>query len=152
AHNTIDYMQRALVADPQYGPAAAMLAIAYGALATMRCDDPAGSAADSTAADQWQAKSVELLQRNPVLASPYPATRANGQTIAPLGLPPPPSAASGGKPAAQAPVEVQVDSAQDRLVKQVPPTYPPLARQARIQGTVVLKAVIGTDGAIKELT
>jgi protein TonB len=31
------------------------------------------------------------------------------------------------------------------------PMYPPLAKQARIQGTVVLDAVIGTDGYIKEL-
>ena len=30
-------------------------------------------------------------------------------------------------------------------------TYPPLARQARIQGTVVLQALIGKDGAIQNL-
>ena len=30
-----------------------------------------------------------------------------------------------------------------RLMKRVPPVYPPLARQARIQGTVILKVRIG---------
>src|SRR5579862_8418849 len=37
------------------------------------------------------------------------------------------------------------------LVRKVNPTYPPLARQARIQGTVVLHAVIGKDGSIQNL-
>src|SRR5580693_3292512 len=34
------------------------------------------------------------------------------------------------------------------LVKKVQPSYPPLARQARIQGTVILRAQISKDGAI----
>jgi periplasmic protein TonB len=38
------------------------------------------------------------------------------------------------------------------LVRKVTPTYPPLARQARIQGTVVLRAVISKDGSIEGLT
>jgi len=37
------------------------------------------------------------------------------------------------------------------LVTQVPPVYPPLARQARIQGPVVLKAVIAPDGSVESL-
>ncbi|SRR5579871_300486 len=37
-------------------------------------------------------------------------------------------------------------------VRDVKPNYPPLARQARIQGTVVLHAVIGKDGGIQNLT
>ena len=43
----------------------------------------------------------------------------------------------------------QVQSA--KLVNQARPTYPPLARQARIQGTVRLEAVISKAGAIEEL-
>jgi periplasmic protein TonB len=38
------------------------------------------------------------------------------------------------------------------LVRRVNPTYPPLARQARIQGQVVLHAVISKDGSIEGLT
>ncbi|MGA8500885.1 MAG: energy transducer TonB [Candidatus Sulfotelmatobacter sp.] len=38
------------------------------------------------------------------------------------------------------------------LVRRVNPTYPPLARQARIQGQVILRAVIAKDGSIENLT
>ena len=38
-----------------------------------------------------------------------------------------------------------------KLVARVNPAYPPLARQARIQGTVKLEGVISKDGTIEEL-
>jgi protein TonB len=38
------------------------------------------------------------------------------------------------------------------LVRRVQPNYPPLARQARIQGQVVLRAVISKDGSIENLS
>ncbi|PYT17888.1 MAG: energy transducer TonB, partial [Acidobacteria bacterium] len=38
-----------------------------------------------------------------------------------------------------------------RLVKEVKPAYPPMAKQARISGAVRLKAIIGPDGAIRNL-
>jgi len=41
--------------------------------------------------------------------------------------------------------------AQASLVSQVKPVYPPLAKQARIQGVVLLEAVISKDGAIDNL-
>lgn len=37
------------------------------------------------------------------------------------------------------------------LVRRVNPTYPPLARQARIQGTVILQALISKEGNITNL-
>ena len=37
------------------------------------------------------------------------------------------------------------------LIRKVPPAYPPLARQARIQGTVILQAQISKDGNIENL-
>jgi protein TonB len=56
-------------------------------------------------------------------------------------------------PKAATPQRVRVSQgvSQGLLVHQVKPTYPPLARQARIQGTVVLQAVIGKDGSIQNL-
>jgi TonB family protein len=49
---------------------------------------------------------------------------------------------------------LRIDSgvSEGLLISQVPPVYPPLARQARIQGTVVLEAVIGKDGGIESLS
>ncbi len=38
-----------------------------------------------------------------------------------------------------------------RLISQAPPEYPQVARIARVQGTVRLAAMIGTDGSVEEL-
>ena len=39
-----------------------------------------------------------------------------------------------------------------RIVKKVTPVYPPLAKQARIQGIVVLSVIIGKDGKVQNIT
>src|ERR1700727_466035 len=51
------------------------------------------------------------------------------------------------------PTRVRVSSgvSSGLLIRKVSPTYPPLARQARIQGTVVLQAQISKDGSIQNL-
>ncbi len=41
---------------------------------------------------------------------------------------------------------------QANLIRQPRPVYPPLAKQARIQGVVRLNAIIGKDGTIQNLT
>jgi protein TonB len=41
---------------------------------------------------------------------------------------------------------------QAMLVSQPRPVYPPLAKQARISGTVRFTAIIGRDGSIQNLT
>jgi len=41
---------------------------------------------------------------------------------------------------------------QGRLIHQVVPVYPQEAKQRHIQGTVVLKATIGKDGRVGNLT
>ena len=48
-------------------------------------------------------------------------------------------------------VRVSQGVTQGLLIHKVQPNYPPLARQARIQGSVVLQAVISKDGAIENL-
>ena len=48
-------------------------------------------------------------------------------------------------------VRVSLGVSQGLLIKKVQPAYPPLARQARIQGTVLLQAEISKDGAIENL-
>jgi protein TonB len=40
---------------------------------------------------------------------------------------------------------------EGNLIQRVQPVYPVLARQARIQGTVVLRAVISREGTIEKL-
>jgi protein TonB len=48
-------------------------------------------------------------------------------------------------------VRVSQGVSQGLLVHKVTPQYPPLAKQARIQGVVVLQALIGKDGNIQNL-
>jgi protein TonB len=48
-------------------------------------------------------------------------------------------------------IRVSAGVTEGLLIHKVQPTYPPLARSARIQGTVVLQAVIGKDGTIQNL-
>ncbi len=78
----------------------------------------------------------------------------------------PPSWSSGAEPGAgcsmfvtdssarRVPVRVRVSQgvADGMVDNKVAPVYPPLARQARIQGSVVLAAVIGCDGAMQSLS
>jgi protein TonB len=48
-------------------------------------------------------------------------------------------------------VRVSAGVTSGLLVRKVQPVYPPLARQARIQGTVLLRAQISKDGSIENL-
>jgi protein TonB len=48
-------------------------------------------------------------------------------------------------------VRVSTGVATGLLIRKVQPNYPPLARQARIQGTVVLQAEISKEGTIQNL-
>jgi len=48
-------------------------------------------------------------------------------------------------------VRVSQGVTQGMVIHRVQPTYPPLARTARVQGAVQLAAVIGKDGAVQNL-
>jgi len=64
-----------------------------------------------------------------------------------------PGMAAGPGMMADAPklIHVKSDVMQGNLIHQVRPVYPPDAKTARIEGTVVLQATIGKDGAIDHL-
>lgn len=61
------------------------------------------------------------------------------------------SVAGWSQETASSPIELSEDSVQALLIRKIPPRYPPLARQARIQGTVILKIVINKDGDVRDL-
>lgn len=65
--------------------------------------------------------------------------------------PPPPKPVVEVKKAPQKQMRVSEGVLAGMLVKRVMPVYPPLAKAARIQGTVVLQGVVGRDGRIHEL-
>jgi periplasmic protein TonB len=60
-------------------------------------------------------------------------------------LPPPPKAATPQR------IRVGGNVQQARMIHMVQPVYPTIAKQAHIQGTVVLHALIAKDGTVQEL-
>jgi len=65
--------------------------------------------------------------------------------------PPPPPPPEKPKPATPQRIRVGGNVQAANIAKMVRPTYPPLAKQARIQGTVRFNAVIAKDGTIQNL-
>ncbi len=72
----------------------------------------------------------------------------------PSGVPPPspPAVREAPKPTAIPRITLGGIVQAAKLVRQPQPVYPPLARQARISGTVTFSAIIGVDGSIQNLT
>jgi periplasmic protein TonB len=60
-------------------------------------------------------------------------------------LPPPPA------PQDREPIRVGGAITRPERVHHVPPVYPEVARVARIKGTVILEAVIGIDGTVRDV-
>jgi periplasmic protein TonB len=61
------------------------------------------------------------------------------------GAPPPPPKAAPQR------VRVGGNVQQAKMVRMIQPTYPAIAKQAHIQGTVILHAIIAKDGTVQEL-
>ena len=59
---------------------------------------------------------------------------------------------SGPSTAAKAPVRISGGVAAGQLVSKVTPVYPPEAKQAKVQGAVVLHAIIGKSGEVERLS
>lgn len=71
-----------------------------------------------------------------------------GGMIGGIGAAPPPPPK---KEAPKGPQRIGGNVMQANLIRQVKPAYPPLARQARISGTVVFSAIISKEGTIENL-
>jgi protein TonB len=67
-----------------------------------------------------------------------------GLAAAPPPPPPPP-------PAPQTPVHVGGEIQPPKLLRRVEPTYPDIAVNARVEGTVILEAIIDHDGAVQSV-
>ncbi len=69
----------------------------------------------------------------------------------PNAAPPPPPPKVEAKPATPQRIRVGGNVQAANLIRKVTPQYPPLAKQARVQGTVRFQAIIGKDGTIQNL-
>lgn len=65
--------------------------------------------------------------------------------------PPPPPKVEPPKPATPARVRIGGNVQAAKLIREVQPYYPVLARDARVGGTVRLQAIISKDGRVKDL-
>ncbi len=93
----------------------------------------------------------EALRKQGAGAKP-PAQPVGGVVNSvPSAAPPPPPPPSAG---ARTPGRLTIGGSvqQAKLIRQVRPVYPPLAKQARVSGVVGLDAIIAKDGTILELT
>jgi peptidyl-prolyl cis-trans isomerase A (cyclophilin A) len=98
---------------------------------------------------------VKTIARVPRDSNDKPLTPVylNKVTIVPEGAPMPPLpgavAPQGSQPRA---VNISAGVAADMLESHTVPIYPPDAKKAGVSGTVVLQAVIGADGLVKNVT
>ncbi len=98
-------------------------------------------------------KNLTALQLRMGVAAPPALPPANDLGLPPPpALPPPPLPPAGGGVEEAAPLRVGGAVPAPRVVKQVDPEYPDVARRAGVQGPVVLDVVIGPDGRVREAT
>jgi TonB family protein len=135
----IKNLEQALAIDPNYSDAMAYLNLFYRERA-----DLVSTATEYheqvKIADDWVKKALEAKKQQVATnRAPYAAP--------PPPPPPPPPGSTGGNLRIAVGGGVQ----QSKLIRQVPPVYPPEAKDARIQGVVKLEAIIGKDGNISNL-
>lgn len=82
-----------------------------------------------------------------VLGGLLASTAKAAEVIPPPPPPPPPMPTSLHKD----PIRVGGMVQEPKIVKLVPPVYPPLAQKARVSGTVILEATLTVDGTVEEI-
>lgn len=137
----IQHLQQALKLSPDFAEAGFYLSYLYHlkgeeAASANERQRYIGMAGELTARAAKQPQPRQPRQLRPDIPPPPP--------------PPPPDAASEQKPAP--PRRLDTKEIEGHLVKRVEAKYPPLARQTKIEGTVVLEVVIDTEGDVESVT
>lgn len=130
----ISNLEKALQIDPQYSDAMAYMNLLIRERADL-ADSPEQYRNEADLADQWVQKALDAKKAEVVTNAPAP---------------PPPPSPTGGSGGGQR-IRVGPGMQRENLIRSVDPVYPPLALQARIQGTVRFTAIIGRDGRIQNL-
>jgi TonB family protein len=125
----IGSLEKALQIDPQYSDAMAYLNLLIRERADL-ADSPEQYRNETATADEWVEKALaaKRAQAGSQVEAPPPAPQVSGQRIRVAG-------------------KIQ----EVNLIRKVDPVYPPLALQARIQGTVRFTAIISREGRIQNL-
>ena len=138
----ISKLQKALEIDPAYDDAMAYMNLTIRYRADL-ADSPEQYHHEIEIADQWMGKALEAKRNTAGIGGVL------GGVLSQAPPPPPPPPPSGSS--AQERIRVGGNVQQSNLIRKVDPVYPPLARQARIQGTVRFTAIIGRDGSVLNL-
>jgi TonB family protein len=163
---------KALELHPSSGDYAAYASLLAREKAATDCGDPAAAKADTSDADHFAQVSNDNRKAERASGKRYLSKIAVG-SLEPPPPPPPPPSPSGQMPggvmggvlgnipstvptglpriATAGRVQVSAGVESGLLINRVAPVYPQLARQARIQGTVNLRAEIGKDGNVDNL-
>ena len=128
------HARAALEIDPKRAVAMRAMAGLYTARANLSDSDEDYAADMRTSAD-WEQKATAATPAPPPPSEPSPAAKQGGVI----------GAIISSIPTAAPPVP------PGSLLKSVQPVYPEEARRAGVRGTVILQAVIGTDGRVKAL-
>lgn len=169
----LEMLAKAVKLRPAFEEAMSYTALLYREHADYQCGQGATRSTDLRTADEWFDKARASKQAN------VGKSRTVYGLALFLPPPPPPDPLSSFQSASTSPssrmggviggivssspvavpnvanpqrVRVALGVSQGLLIKKVEPAYPTLARQARIQGTVLLQAEIGKEGTIEKLT
>jgi protein TonB len=124
--------------DPTPAPALAPVVMTRAVLPPLEVEVVAGDEHRTVQATSNSVK-VDLQPRTPVVASGSPSSGASPSSSDPTGI-------------ADATARVHLSpGAADLLSRPVQPNYPLLAKEMKVQGAVVLEALIGRDGNIQDL-
>jgi TonB family protein len=135
----IQNLQKSLEINPTGADTMAYLNLLLRSRADI-ADTAEQASADSRKADEWVKKSMEAKRVSNRVEGAF------GMTAPPPPPPPPPGMQRPGA------IRVGGNVAAANLVTKVEAAYPPLALQARIQGTVRFNLTIGKDGHIENIT
>jgi tetratricopeptide (TPR) repeat protein len=128
-------LNKALEIDPLYAEAMAYLDLLIRERANIR-DSPEEYRSDIEEGEQWAQRAR--------------AARHKAQAAQGTPLPPAPVAIPGAPPTPSR-IRVAGNVAAGNLITRVDPFYPPLAVQARVQGTVHFTVIIGKDGHVANI-
>jgi TonB family protein len=144
-------LQVALEIDPNYADAMAYMNLLYR-IESGIVDSDTASTQMVAKADEWVTKALAVKRQQPAGPQPSaPQLKVDG---------PPPGPPAGSAPQPPPPPPPPPQGAGVAAVRNLPeleplthvePVYPPLARLARISGTVTLVATLAPDGRVDEL-
>jgi TonB family protein len=141
----IDHLNKALALDPKYDDAMAYMNLIVREYADLSDSKPEYQRMIAEA-DAWIQKALDTRREKAEQSVRTAAIETAGSGIA---VPPP------EPPTEQASVPRRITVGgtvqESMLISRTPPKYPEDAKQARIEGDVLLTAIIATDGSVQQL-